>query len=287
MSEEVNEEVQEEVVDTGVEYSEQEYIDMLSNEGTFTEEWRNSLPDDLGKHSIWSKYTTPEDLAKGAIHAQGFTGKKLQELMESDDPAIIEQRKEIFNVPDAADDYSIEFPEAPEGFEADDEAIGEFKEVAHAMGLSNDQAQALVEYELARNELSEKEEEKEYEMLAMEAEQDLREEWRGDEYEYNISRVAECLDFLGLSELKDDPQLGNNTAFIKAINDKIVPLIKDDAIIANKNESIATVDDQLVELESKMYSHENTNDLTYQQLTKEYGQLLSKKASLNPPANLL
>jgi len=287
MSEEVHEEVQEEVVDTGAEHSEQEYIDMLSDDGTFTEEWRNSLPDDLGKHSIWSKYTTPEDLAKGAIHAQGFTGKKLQELMESDDPAIIEQRKEIFGVPDSAEDYNIEIPEAPEDFELDEEAVGEFKEIAHAMGLSNEQAQALVEYELARNEFAEQEAEKEYEMLAMEAEQDLREEWRGDEYEYNISRVAECLDYLDLGHLKDDPQLGNNPDFIKAINDKIVPLIKDDAIIASKNESIATIDDQLVEVERKMYSHPNTHDSEYQMLTKEYGQLLSKKATLNPPANLL
>ena len=276
-----------EVVDTGVEETqvegsneEYEYVDLLTDDGTFSEEWRNSLPDDLGKHSIWQKYTTPEDLAKGAIHSQSLTGKKLQELMESDDPEMVQQRNEVLGVPDSADEYELYMPEGHEITEADEESLSEFAEVAHALNLSNEQANALIEYETLRNQMSGEQAEINSELVADNAEAELREVWTGDDYDYNLSRVAECLDFLDLGHLKDDPKLGNDPQFIMALHEKIVPLIQEDAIIASKNESAATIEDQLVEVESRMHAHPNNHDSEYQLMTKEYGVLLQKKAKL-------
>lgn len=277
----------EEVVDTGVEETqveglneEYEYVDLLTDDGTFSEEWRNSLPDDLGNHSIWQKYTTPEDLAKGAIHSQSLTGKKLQELMESDDPEMVTQRNEILGVPDSADEYELYMPEGHEITEADEESLSEFAEIAHALNLSNEQANALIEYETLRNQMSGEQAEINSELVADNAEAELREVWTGDDYDYNLSRVAECLDFLDLGHLKDDPKLGNDPQFIMALHEKIVPLIQEDAIIASKNESAATIEDQLVEVESRMHAHPNNHDSEYQLMTKEYGVLLQKKAKL-------
>ena len=39
---------------------------ILNNEGNFNSDWLQGLPDELGNHSIWSKYNNPVDLAKGA-----------------------------------------------------------------------------------------------------------------------------------------------------------------------------------------------------------------------------
>ena len=38
------------------------------------------------------------------------------------------------------------------------------------------------------------------------AEKELREIWKGDQFDYQMSKVADALDFLGLGEWKDDPR---------------------------------------------------------------------------------
>ena len=74
-------------------------LDILTDEGKFNEAWKESLPDDLGKHSIWSKYDNVTDLVKGAINAQSQVGKKAEEFWFSEDEKDIARRKEIMNIP--------------------------------------------------------------------------------------------------------------------------------------------------------------------------------------------
>ena len=56
-------------------------------------------------------------------------------------------------------------------------------------------------------------------------------EWTGDKFEYNMGKVANVMDYLGLEEFKDDPAIGNNVDFIKAVFENIVPIISEDEII--------------------------------------------------------
>ena len=269
-------------------YSESEAPQMLTDDGNFNEDWVSALPDDLGQHSIWNKYTNPIDLAKGAIHSQSLTGQKITDFMESDDPVIAQQRQEMLGIPDSPDQYTFELPEAPEGYEVDDGKLEEFADVAHMLGLSNEQAEALVQYDLNRMEEFGELQQREIEMEANDAEQELRSVWQGDDFDYNLSKVAETLDYLDMGEFKDDPAIGNNPALIQAIFEKIVPLVSDDAIIAQKNATYSTIEDSLREIEQQMYEYSGqTHDGGYQKLMKERGELLAQQAKMKPSANFI
>ena len=69
---------------------------MLNDEGNFNADWLQGLPDELGNHSIWSKYNNPIDLAKGAINAQSMVGGKLEDLLSSEDQNDINKVHELF-----------------------------------------------------------------------------------------------------------------------------------------------------------------------------------------------
>ncbi len=255
-------------------------VEILTSEGKFNESWRESLPEELGNHSIWSKYDNPVDLVKGAINAQSLAGRKAEEFWASEDANDVSKRNELMGIGSSVDDYEIAY-EAPEGIEVDEDRINDFKQFAYENGLSKEAAQALVNWELEKVGQSIGDEDRAYEQSLQEAESELRSEWKGDQYEYNLAKVANSLDYLGMGDFKEDPVIANNPEFVKAWFEKVVPLLDNDKIIEQRNlDNAHTIEDQLIELESKMYSHENTNDLTYQQLTKQYGELLSKKSEL-------
>ena len=255
-------------------------VEILTSEGKFNESWRESLPEELGNHSIWSKYDNPVDLVKGAINAQSLAGRKAEEFWTSEDANDVAKRNELMGIGSSADDYEIAY-EAPEGIQVDENRINDFKQFAYENGLSKEAAQALVNWELEKVSQSIGDDDRAYEQSLQEAESELRGEWKGDQYEYNLAKVANSLDYLGMGDFKEDPIIANNPGFVKAWFEKVVPLLDNDKIIEQRNlDNAHTIEDQLIELESKMYSHENTNDLTYQQLTKQYGDLLSKKAEL-------
>ena len=133
-------------------------------------------------------------------------------------------------------------------------------------------------WEISSSEESFAELEQENELGVREAEDTLRKEWTGDSYEYNMGKVANIMDYLGLSDFKDDPAIGNNVQFIKAIFDNVVPMISDDEIIQDGMEqNFVTISDQLADLEREMYEYEgNTGTSEYQKMLKQRQALLEK-----------
>lgn len=253
-------------------------VDILTSEGKFNEAWKNELPDELGKHSIWSKYDNVTDLVKGAINAQSQVGKKAEDFWFSEDENDIARRREIMNIPKEVDGYEITTGDIPEGTEIDETRIGSFKEIAHNLGLTNEQAQAIVNWEIESGATNLQEIEQAEELSIREAEETLRKEWGGNDYEYNMGKVANVMDYLGLGEFKDDPAIGNNVDFIKAVFESIVPIISEDEIIeSGMQENFATVTDQLNILEEEMNNYEgSTGDYAYQQMLKQRLALLEK-----------
>lgn len=253
-------------------------VDILTSEGKFNEAWREALPDDLGKHSIWSKYDNVTDLVKGAINAQSQVGKKAEDFWLSEDANDIARRREIMNVPNEVNGYEITTGDIPEGTELDEARIGSFKEIAHELGLTNEQAQAIVNWELESGAKNLEQIEQAEELSVREAEDTLRKEWGGNDYEYNMGKVANVMDYLGLGEFKDDPSIGNNVDFIKAVFENIVPIISEDEIIEDgMSQNFATVSDQLDLLEEEMRNYDgSTSDIAYQQMLKQRLTLLEK-----------
>mgnify|MGYP003110302290 CR=1 FL=1 len=271
---------EEQTVETPVEATDtvEQNVDILTSEGKFNEAWRDALPDDLGKHSIWSKYDNPTDLVKGAINAQSQIGKKAEDFWLSEDANDIARRREIMNIPNEVSGYEFKTENIPEDTELDTAKVDSFKELAHKVGLTQEQAQAVVDWEVQGSAESLQELDTQAEVAVKQAEEDLRREWTGDKYEYNMGKVANVMDYLGLGEFKDDPDIGNNVPFIKAIFENVVPLISDDEIIQDGMEqNYATVSDQLSVLEEQMRDYAGlTSDVTYRNMLKERLALLEK-----------
>lgn len=253
-------------------------VDILTSEGKFNEAWRTALPDDLGNHSIWSKYDNVTDLVKGAINAQSQVGKKAEDFWLSEDENDIARRREIMNIPNEVNGYEITVGDVPEGTELDEARLGSFKELAHQVGLTAEQAQAIADWEVESGTANLQEIEQAEELSIREAEDTLRKEWTGDDFEYNMGKVSNVMDYLGLGEFKDDPAIGNNVDFIKAVFENIVPIISEDQIIEDGMEqNFATVSDQLDLLEEEMRNYEgSTSDVTYQQMLKQRLAFLEK-----------
>jgi hypothetical protein len=271
---------EEQAVETPVEATDtvEQNVDILTSEGKFNEAWRNALPDDLGKHSIWSKYDNPMDLVKGAINAQSQVGKKAEELWLSEDDNDISRLREIMNVPNEVEGYDISIGEIPEDTELDEERLNSFKNLAHEVGLTVEQAQAIADWEVKSGQANLQEIEKQEELSIQEAENTLRQEWSGDKFEYNMGKVANVMDYLGLGEFKDDPAIGNNVDFIKAVFENIVPIISEDEIIESGVEhNKATIIDQLDDIDKQLNEYEgNTSETGYQNLLKQKLALLEK-----------
>ena len=233
-----------------------------------------SLPNDLGQHSIFQKYATPNDFIQGAINAQSQIGQKASEFLNSDDPSIVAERNAMLGVPETPDGYQYEIPE---GFEVDESDIAEFSAAMHELGLNNVQAQAIAEYNL-QNMAAMVENFQTMEAENIDAvENELREIWRGDTFEYNMSKVGDALEYLGLGEWRDDPAIANNVSFLTGMVDKILPLFSDDELIeGGQIQSYSAVEDQLRQVESEMESYPNVNDAGYQQLIKLRTELLQK-----------
>jgi hypothetical protein len=274
----MSEEVETPVEAPSVEETATQPLNILNDEGKFNESWRDALPDDLGKHSIWSKYDNVTDLVKGAINAQSQVGKKATDFWLSEDENDIATRREIMNIPNEVDGYEITTGEIPEGTELDEARLGSFKELAHQVGLTVEQAQAIADWEIESGSANLQQIEQNEELSVREAEETLRKEWTGDKFEYNMGKVANVMDYLGLEEFKDDPAIGNNVDFIKAVFENIVPIISEDEIIeSGVEQNVATISDQLDLLEEEMRNYEgSTSDVTYQQMLKQRLGLLEK-----------
>ncbi len=274
----MSEEVETPVEAPSVEETATQPLNILNDEGKFNETWRDALPDDLGKHSIWSKYDNVTDLVKGAINAQSQVGKKAEDFWLSEDQNDIARRREIMNIPSEVDGYEITTGEIPEGTELDEARLGSFKDLAHKVGLTVEQAQAIADWEIESGSNDLQQIEQAEELSVREAEDTLRKEWTGDKFEYNMGKVANVMDYLGLEEFKDDPAIGNNVDFIKAVFENIVPIISEDEIIeSGVEQNAATISDQLDLLEEEMRSYQgSTSDVAYQNMLKQRLAFLEK-----------
>ena len=131
------------------------------------------------------------------------------------DKALADEDKAEGKAPESYEKFSL-----PEGFEYDEKLAGEFGGVAKELGLSQDQAQKLVDHYIKLSQ----------EGIAVQTERlaQVSEEWKsaaetdkeygGAKFEENIALAKNALDTLGSPELSKylvDSQLGNHPEVIR------------------------------------------------------------------------
>lgn len=228
------------------------YQSMINEDGTFGENFLSSLPDDIGNHSAISKYGNVVDLVKGTINASSLVGKKAEEFWKSEEPEIVAKRREIMGMPSDIASYELVKPELPDDIPYDEGRMDAFKQIAYEAGITPEQANKLIEWDANSSIEAFGSVAQQMQEARDSAEAELKGEW-GSKFQYNLGKVKQATDFLGITEELESTGLGNNPTVLKMVLDKLVPAISDDKLIeGTKADNYATIQDELVEIESKL-----------------------------------
>lgn len=250
-----------------------DFSSLINPDGSFKDEFYSSLPEGIGEHGAVKKYKTVPDLVKGHINANSMIGKKAEDFLKSDDPEIVAKRKEWLGIPDT---YELNTPEITEGSLYSQEAIDGFKVKAKELGLSGQQAQALLDWDFERAQNVQDGVQEQMTQMRTDAEQTLKSEW-GKNYQPNLQKVKQATDFLGITEMLDQTGLGNEPLVLKAVLDKIVPAISEDKLVeGTMRNNLETVYDSLSEIDTQLLAHPNPNSQEYRTLLSKKEELLSK-----------
>ncbi len=177
------------------------------------QDWKSSLSDELKNDPTLANFKDVEGLAKTVIHQQKVLGSRVPI------PKTDEEKAELYNKlgrPEDASKYEINIPnEMVDYFKKED--VEQFKNVAHKIGLNNEQVNALMEYQVqsTQNTLT-----NEGAVMAQEkaqTEEVLKKEW-GYDYDKNVRAADRALNVYGDDDLKNlltETSAGNNPAVIK------------------------------------------------------------------------
>lgn len=117
-----------------------------------TASWRDQIPEDLRTHPTLRDIKDLGGLAKSYIHAQQMIG--VDKLPKPKDDWTKEQYDQFYNNlgrPPTPDKYQVPEYKLPEGFPKNDEEVKKFMGVFHEAGLTQKQAQAIMDNWMAHN----------------------------------------------------------------------------------------------------------------------------------------
>lgn len=236
---------------------------------------RERFSEDLGKHSIFDKYKTPEELAKAAINKDHLIGKKVEDWVMSEDPAIVSRRRELMGVPKDASGYAITYPDTFK--ELPEESQGAIKEYfadsakwAAENGVPKSTFEAFIARDLTRA-IEVQKNSMDADKQAFEAEQAaLSKKW-GNNFENNVQKAENIAKMLEMEDLI--PVLKANPHLMEKFFEGASKFVADDKIIESRQrETLSTAQDRLNELDDRMMSMRAG--------TPEYERLVNEKLSI-------
>ena len=175
-------------------------------------DWRANLPEDLKNDPTLQNINDPESAAKTLIHQQKMMGNRIPI------PKTDEEKAELYTKlgrPESADKYELNIPQEHQQFFPEN-AMNEFKNVAHNLGLNNEQANALIEYQSKAIQADIENSGSRLAINKEETEASLKQEW-GLEYDKNVRAAQRALQVYGDPEIMElmNTEAGNNPAVVK------------------------------------------------------------------------
>ena len=185
---------------------------VLGSSESDNQDWKSSLPEELRNDATLQNIHDVESAAKTLIHQQKMMGSRIPI------PKTDEEKGELYSKlgrPETSDKYELTIPQELGNFfpEAN---MNEFKNIAHQIGLNNEQANALIEFQAKaiQNDMA-----NEGSRLAVgkeETEAALKQEW-GLEYDKNVRAAQRALQVYGDPEIVElmNTEAGNHPAVVK------------------------------------------------------------------------
>ena len=185
---------------------------VLGSTESDNQDWKSTLSDDLKNDPTLSNFKDVESLAKTVVHQQKVLGSRMPI------PKTDEEKLEVYNKlgrPETADKYEVSIPNDYQSY-IPEQNLNEFKNVAHKIGLNNEQVKALVDYQINTINYEMENQPAQIEASRIESEKTLKEEW-GYNYDKNVSKAKRALQVYGDPEIMElmNTEAGNHPAVIK------------------------------------------------------------------------
>ena len=216
--------------------------------------WKEAISEEFRNDPNIEKFTEIDALAKSYINATQMIGK--DKVAVPNKNSTEDQWNEVYDKlgrPESADKYSLNAKS--EVVPIDENAIKQFAENAHQLGLNNKQAQGILEFYKNNMEGMAQQAKVDTETAQAQSEQQLRQEW-GREFESNVKKAGalakanmnpEILDM----QLKDGMRLGDHPEIIKGFA-KIAGMMSEDKIFSTESENVSSNTDVETEISDIM-----------------------------------
>ena len=216
--------------------------------------WKEAISEEFRNDPNIEKFTEIDALAKSYINATQMIGK--DKVAVPNKNSTEDQWNEVYDKlgrPESADKYTLNAKS--EVVPIDDNAIKQFAENAHQLGLNNKQAQGILEFYKNNMEGMAQQAKVDTETAQVQSEQQLRQEW-GREFESNVKKAGalakanmnpEILDM----QLKDGMRLGDHPEIIKGFA-KIAGMMSEDKIVSTESENVSSNTDVETEISDIM-----------------------------------
>ena len=175
-------------------------------------DWKSTLPVDLQNDPTLQNFKDVESLAKPVVHQQKVLGSRIPM------PKTDEEKKELYGKlgrPEDPTKYEVDIPETHQSF-FQETAVDNFKNVAHSIGLNNEQVNALIQYQV--NEINNQQDlvDASVNSERQEVEKSLKEEW-GYDFDKNMRAATRAVEVYGDDSLNEllQSKIGNHPGLIK------------------------------------------------------------------------
>ena len=204
--------------------------------GSDNQDWRSSLPDELKNDATLQNFKDVESLAKTVVHQQKVLGSRIPI------PKTDEERSELYTKlgrPESGEAYDFTIPETHKSHFNEDQ-VKEFRNVAHQIGLNNDQTKALIDFQVKSVDHEIQRQSTDLTVTKQATEDTLKKEW-GYDYDKQVRNAQRALQVYGNEELNElmNGEAGNIPAVIKLFA-KLGSEVTEDMAKNTQNNSLAT-----------------------------------------------
>ena len=211
-----------------------------TTQSTTQSTWKDSISEEYRKDPNIEKFTEADALAKSYINAVKMIGQ--DKLAIPTNNSTEEAWNEVYDKlgrPESAEKYSLDAKSKVVSL--DENAVKQFAETSHKLGLNNKQAQGLLEFYKQNMEGTAQQAKIDTETAQAQAEQELRSEW-GREFDTKVKQAGslakanmkpEILDMT----LSNGTRLGDHPEIIRGFA-KIAGMMAEDKIVSTESESV-------------------------------------------------
>jgi len=188
-----------------------------------------TLPEDLRSNQSLQQFKDVESLAKSYVHAQGLLGKKVNELGSEEIEKVYAQK---LGAPESRDDY--ELPPIEWGTQED---IDWYRETAHGLNLTQNQANKLMDAYKSKVTQQYSAHQAQVSQVQQAAEQQLKQDW-GGQYDDKLRGAKAAAKSFGGDEFVaylNESGLGNDVRMIKTFSKIYDDMTESSAPIVDSN----------------------------------------------------